>query len=92
MADILGADDKEMLIIDVGNFVRNYPDITAKQVTAMLMARGDMSGPAEAKNHVPDMTPKDTEAKDEPSGLDVPSALLLQPIPAISIFSQVKIS
>ena len=92
MADIFRADDKEMLIIDVGNFVRNYPDITAKQVTALLMARGDMSGVSEARSHVPDMTPKDTEDKDEPSGLDKPSALLLQTIPAISIFSQVNIS
>ena len=51
-----------------------------------------MSGVSEARSHVPDMTPKDTENKDEPSGLDEPSALLLQTIPAISIFSQVNVS
>ena len=55
------------------------------------MSREDTSDLTQAKSHVPDKTPKDSD-KDEPSVLNGTRVLVLLTVLAISIFSQINIS
>jgi len=51
LTDVLKA-DKEMLMLDIGTFARDYPDVSETQLLAILTVRGDLSK-SEAKDLVP---------------------------------------
>ena len=61
MSDVLGA-DAEMLILDVGSFVKRYPDISHHQLLCLLTVRGDLSK-SEAKTMATDFVPEDKPVK-----------------------------
>ena len=52
VADVIRA-DRDMLMLDIGTFAKDYPDASEAQVLALLAVRGDLSK-TEAKDLVPD--------------------------------------
>ena len=52
VGDVLKA-DRDMLILDIGTFAKDYPDASEAQILALLAVRGDLNK-AEAKDLVPD--------------------------------------
>ena len=52
VADIIRA-DRDILMLDIGTFAKDYPDASEAQVLALLAVRGDLSK-TEAKDLVPD--------------------------------------